>query len=152
MCREGQTCGIYESLQIQFTVSARYEMLQIYTELKYTLNYTQRRFGHWTNIYWTTSRGGSDTELIYTELHPEEVRTPLRITTTNHYKFDVLCLHVINDIDLHQNEGSLLLYADDLLYHPIQSPEDYLKLQGDIDQLQAWSETNVLFFNQLKQV
>ena len=46
MCREGQTCGIYESLQIQFTVSARYEMLQIYTNLKYTLNYTQRRFGH----------------------------------------------------------------------------------------------------------
>ena len=51
-------------------------------------------------------------------------------------------------IDLHQNEGSLLLYADDLLlYHP---PEDYLTLQGDIDQLQAWSETNVLLFNQSK--
>ena len=50
----------------------------------------------------------------------------------------LLFLTYINDIDLHQNEGSLLLYADDLLlYHPIQSPEDYLKLQGDIDQLQA---------------
>ena len=55
----------------------------------------------------------------------------------------LLFLIYINDIDLHQNEGSLLLYADDLLlYHPIQSPEDYLKLQGDIDQLQAWSERN----------
>ncbi len=55
--------------------------------------------------------------------------------------WDLLFLIYINDIDLHQNEGSLLLYADDLLlYHPIQSPEDYLKLQGDIDQLQAWSE------------
>ncbi len=65
----------------------------------------------------------------------------------------LLFLIYINDIDLHQNEGSLLLYADDLLlYHPIQSPEDYLKLQGDIDQveLQAWSETNVLLFNQSK--
>ncbi len=42
-------------------------------------------------------------------------------------------------------------YADDLLlYHPIQSPEDYRKLQGDIDRLQAWSETNVLLFNQSK--
>ena len=63
----------------------------------------------------------------------------------------LLFLIYINDIDLHQNEGSLLLYADDLLlYHPIQSPEDYLKLQGDIDQLQAWSERNVLLFNQSK--
>ena len=63
----------------------------------------------------------------------------------------LLFLIYINDIDLHQNEGSLLLYADDLLlYHPIQSPEDYIKLQGDIDQLQAWSERNVLLFNQSK--
>ncbi len=38
----------------------------------------------------------------------------------------LLFLIYMNDIDLHQNEGSLLLYTDDLLlYNPIQSPEDY---------------------------
>ena len=40
-----------------------------------------------------------------------------------------VCMHVINDIDLHQNKGSLLFYADDLLlYHPIQSPGPLLKV------------------------
>lgn len=56
----------------------------------------------------------------------------------------------INDIDL--SEGSkLVLYADDiLLYRAIQSPEDYVALQHDINKLTAWTDTKLLKFNPKK--
>ena len=45
----------------------------------------------------------------------------------------------------------LSLYADDiLLYSVISSPEDYISLQHDIDQIYAWSVDNLMTFNAAK--
>ena len=50
------------------------------------------------------------------------------------------------------NDGSdVTLYADDLsLFRAIQSPEDYDKLQEDINELAAWVTTSLLTFNAVK--
>ena len=53
----------------------------------------------------------------------------------------------INDIS-HNLTTKFLLFADDtLIYQPIQSPEDELALQGDLNELSRWSDTNGMLLN-----
>ncbi len=61
----------------------------------------------------------------------------------------LLFLIYVNDINgVGLSEGSkLVLYADDiLLYRAIQSPEDYVALQHDINTLTAWTDSKLLKF------
>ena len=61
----------------------------------------------------------------------------------------LLFLIYINDIaDVTLTSGSLILYADDILfYRSIHSQHDFNLLQQDIDTLQAWCSQNVMKFN-----
>ena len=65
----------------------------------------------------------------------------------------LLFLIYVNDINgVGLSEGSkLVLYADDiLLYRAIQSQEDYVALQLDINTLTAWTDSKLLKFNPKK--
>ncbi len=65
----------------------------------------------------------------------------------------LLFLMYINDInDAGISDGSkLTLYADDiLLYRAVQSQQDYIALQHDVDVLDAWSSSKLLQFNPKK--
>ena len=49
------------------------------------------------------------------------------------------------------DDSDVTLYTDDLsLFHAIRSPEDYDKLQEDINELAAWVTTSLLTFNAVK--
>ena len=59
----------------------------------------------------------------------------------------VLFLLYINDITNYIN-ANLRLFADDcILYNEIQSSQDYLSLQNDLNQLSLWSKSGQLNFN-----
>ena len=45
---------------------------------------------------------------------------------------------------------SMLLYADDLLYHAIRDHQDLIHIQQDINLLHSWIQENCLQFNALK--
>ena len=65
----------------------------------------------------------------------------------------LLFLLYINDINCAgiSSGSKLVLYADDiLLYRPVQSQEDYVALQRDVDVLAAWSAGKRLMFNPKK--
>ena len=56
----------------------------------------------------------------------------------------------IDDItDLQLSDGSMTLYADDMLYCPIYTPADYGLLQQDIDDICTWTTNNLLKFNSI---
>ena len=58
-----------------------------------------------------------------------------------------LFLIYINDI-ADSISSSIRLFADDcVLYRPIQSPEDHLELQRDLDRLVHWGDTWSMEFN-----
>ena len=59
----------------------------------------------------------------------------------------ILFLTYINDITANIN-GQLRLFADDaLLYSPINSLEDQIKLQNDLHTPQRWATTLIMVFN-----
>jgi len=56
----------------------------------------------------------------------------------------------LSEISLCQG-AKITLYADHvLLYRTISSPDDFVKLQEDIDKVGNWSSTNFLTFNRAK--
>ncbi len=62
----------------------------------------------------------------------------------------VLFLCYINDIT-QSIQSQLRLFADDaLLYRPINSPEDHIIMQKDLDQLEAWAKSWNMNFNPKK--
>ena len=69
---------------------------------------------------------------------------------TVHVLAPLLFLCFVNDIPEFV-QCKISLYADDiLLYSEINSPDDYLCLQADIDNLFSWSEQWQLHFNPAK--
>ncbi len=65
----------------------------------------------------------------------------------------LLFLIYINDLtDINTKDGAkITLYADDvLLFRIINSPEDFVALQEDIDKIGSWSSANFLTLNRSK--
>ena len=64
----------------------------------------------------------------------------------------LLFLIYINDLDINIEDGAeITLYADDvLLFRIINSPEDFVALQEDIDKIGSWSRANFLTLNRTK--
>lgn len=84
---------------------------------------------------------------IYSVLCTGSLWSPIGISPGS---FAVL-LFINNIATLELSDGSLILYADDLLlYRAISSDSNYELLQRDIDKLFIWSEENHLRFNPIK--
>ena len=57
----------------------------------------------------------------------------------------------INDVTCVVSNGKMVVYADDIaLYQIIQSPEDYLLVQHDINAVSEWITANYLALNYRK--